>query len=190
MKAQTVLNEIADEKLMAEIAGGNGESFQVLAKRYMGLLYSVAFRMFPQRADAEEIVQEALLRVWSKAHLWREGSGASVSTWLYRLTYNICIDQKRRSRIQTTALDENRMDDDSLGADKRMQDVQTGEIVSEALQKLPERQRAALTLCHYEGLSNAEAADIMGTSVKAIEGLLVRARKSLAADLEKHKGVL
>ena len=63
---------------MIAIAQGDSKSFQILAKRYMNLLYSVAFRMFPQRADAEDIVQEALLRLWSKAHLWRAGTGASV----------------------------------------------------------------------------------------------------------------
>ena len=189
MKAQTAMAEIPDEELMIAIAQGDSKSFQILAKRYMNLLYSVAFRMFPQRADAEDIVQEALLRLWSKAHLWRAGTGASVSTWLYRLTYNLCVDQKRRGKFQTAPLDKNEADSGGL-ADDKLQDRQTGAIVNEALQRLPERQRAALVLCHYQGLSNAEAADVMGTSVKAIEGLLVRARQALAQDLKKYKGVL
>lgn len=179
----------SDEDLMADIAGGDSQSFQVLAQRYMNLLYSVAFRMFPQRADAEDIVQEALLRIWSKAHLWKAGTGASVSTWLYRLTYNLCIDQKRKSKMQAAPLDENQIDG-GLAPDANLKDRQTGAIVGAALQKLPERQRAALVLCHYQGMSNAEAADIMGTSVKAIEGLLVRARQALAHDLKEYKGVL
>lgn len=189
MKAERAVPDIADEKLMAAIAQGDSDSFQLLAKRYMNLLYSVAFRMFPQRDDAEDIVQEALLRIWSKAHLWREDAGASVSTWLYRLTYNLCIDHKRRARFQTAPLDENEADE-GKSADKRLQDKEAGAIVSAALQRLPERQRAALVLCHYQGLSNAEAADVMGTSVKAIEGLLVRARQGLHMDLKKFKGVL
>lgn len=191
MTAERALSGLrtTDEELMADIAKGDSESFQILAKRYMSLLYSVAFRMFPQQADAEDIVQEALLRLWSKAHLWRAGSGAKVSTWLYRLTYNLCVDQKRKGKQHMMALDENQVDD-GKGADAKLQDSETGKIVGTALQKLPERQRAALVLCHYQGLSNAEAADVMGTSVKGVEGLLVRARKAMAQDLKKYKGVL
>ncbi len=189
MKASRALPDTADEDLMTAIAGGDSESFQVLAKRYMNLLYSVAFRMFPQRVDAEEIVQEALLRIWSKAHLWKAGKGASVSTWIYRLAYNLCIDQKRKTKYQTAPLDEN-MTDGGEAADEKIKGEQASTIVERAVQNLPERQRAALVLCHYQELSNAEAAEIMGTTVKAVEGLLVRARQTLAQDLKKYKGVL
>jgi len=182
-------DQITDEELMAAIAKGDRESFRVLAERYMKLLYSVAFRMFPQRADAEDVVQEVLLRLWNKAHLWKEGTGATVSTWLYRLAYNLCIDQKRKSRYKTVELDEAHPDEGKT-ADRKMQDKQRSAIVRAALQKLPERQRAALVLCHYQGLSNAQAADIMGVTVKAIEGLLVRARQALQQDLKKFREVL
>ncbi len=189
MKASKALPDRTDEDLMDAIAKGDHESFQILAQRYMKLLYSVAFRLFPQKPDAEDIVQEALLRIWSKAHLWKPGTGAAVSTWLYRLTYNICIDHKRRSKQSMTALDEN-ITDGRRRADKKLQDKQTGALVAKALQGLPERQRAAFVLCHYQGLSNQEAATVTGTSVKAIEALLVRARQALRAELQKHKGVL
>ncbi|MCB9990782.1 MAG: sigma-70 family RNA polymerase sigma factor [Rhodospirillales bacterium] len=191
MKAEKALSieDASDEDLMADIAGGDREAFRVLAERYMNLFYSVAFRMYPQRADAEDVVQEALLRLWSKAHLWKAGTGAAVSTWLYRLTYNLCVDQKRRNKHTVTDLDDDYVDPDAA-ADQRIQDKQTGAIVGKALQNLPERQRVALVLCHYQGLSNAEAADIMGTSVKGVEGLLVRARKALQAELKQYKGVL
>lgn len=189
MKAERALPDIKDEVLMAQIAGGDKQAFQMLAQRHMNLLYSVAFRMYPQRADAEEIVQEALLRLWSKAHLWRAGTGAAVSTWIYRLAYNLCIDHKRRSALQTVALDETQ-EDSGHGPDVTLQQNQTGEIVKRALQALPERQRAALVLCHYQGLSNAEAADVMGTSVKGVEALLVRARQALKKELSSYKGVL
>lgn len=189
MRAERALPDITDEDLMAQIAGGNRQAFQALAQRHMNLLYAVAFRMFPQRADAEDIVQEALVRIWSKAHLWKAGTGAAVSTWIYRLAYNLCIDHKRRAGMHTVALDE-RQEDPSQGPDRNMQSNETGVIVREALQRLPERQRAALVLCHYQGLSNAEAAEVMGTSVKGVEALLVRARQALKKDLSGYKGVL
>lgn len=179
----------SDEDLMAAIAGGDAESFRVLADRYMRLLYAVAFRMFPQKADAEDIVQEALLRLWSKAHLWKADAGAAVSTWLYRLVYNICIDHKRRGARRTEPVSD-AFPDSGPGADRTLENAQTRAIVMRAVRDLPERQRAALVLCHYQGLSNAEAADIMGTSVKGVEGLLVRARKTLHRELKSYKGVL
>jgi len=174
---------------MAKIAGGDKQAFQALAQRHMNLLYSVAFRMYPQRADAEEIVQEALIRIWSKAHLWRAGTGAAVSTWIYRLAYNLCIDHKRRAHVETSVLDE-RYADAAPGPERETQNNQTSIIVKNAVQRLPERQRAALVLCHYQGLSNAEAAEAMGTSVKGVEALLVRARQALKQDLAAYKGIL
>ncbi len=189
MEAVRAVPNIKDEDLMAQIANGDKQAFQVLAQRHMNLLYSVAFRMYPQRADAEDIVQEALVRIWSKAHLWRPGTGAAVSTWIYRLAYNLCIDHKRRANLQTTVLDE-RHEDSSDRPDMKFQRGQTGEIVKAALQRLPERQRAALVLCHYQGLTNAEAAEAMGTSVKGIEALLVRARQALKKELSSYKGLL
>lgn len=188
MKAEKALPEVPDEDLMVQVAAGDRKAFQILAQRHMKLLYAVAYRMFPQRADAEDIVQEALLRIWSKAHLWRAGAGAAVSTWIYRLAYNLCIDHKRKG-FAAVPLDENSADG-AAGPERILQKAQTGAIVGEALQRLPERQRAALVLCHYQGLSNAEAAAIMGTSVKGVEGLLVRARQALQKDLARYKGVL
>ena len=80
--------------------------------------------------------------------------------------------------------------DRSLSAEGELQEKQMAQLVRQAISHLPLRQRAALVLCHYQGLSNAEAASILGTSVKAIEGLLVRARQTLQQKLRKQKGML
>ncbi len=190
MTADTALEEASDEALMAGVVRGDHDSFRVLAARYMNMLYSVAFRMYPQKSDAEDIVQEALLRLWSKAHLWNREGGASVSSWIYRVTYNLCIDQKRREKGGAAVpVDDLQLAGD-MAADKPLKDSQRRAVVSAAVQDLPERQRAALVLCHYQGLGNAEAAAIMGTTVKGIEGLLVRARKTLKERLQTHKGIL
>ncbi len=180
-----------DESLIDRIANGDEEAFTILAKRHMNLLYAVARRMNNNKEDAEEITQEALLRIWSKAATWKKESGAAVTTWLYRITYNLCIDEKRKMKNKSTVeLFDDEPDRVSLSAEKKIQNKQTGEIVEQALTALPKRQRAALVFCHYQGLSNAEAATAMGATVKAVEGLLVRARKTLQAELQKYEGVL
>ncbi|MEC8666068.1 MAG: sigma-70 family RNA polymerase sigma factor [Pseudomonadota bacterium] len=179
-----------DSVLIAKVAKGDSVAFETLAAKYTNMLFSVAYRMFPQQSDAEDIVQEALIKVWNKADLWDETKGASVSTWMYRLTYNTCIDHKRRETKGHVELIDNITADDEQSARAKMEQDESQAMLHDAINDLPERQRAALVLCHFEGLSNAEAAKIMDTTVKGVEGLLVRARKALQDKLQPYKEVL
>ena len=179
-----------DRVLIAKVAKGDSVAFETLAAKYTNMLFSVAYRMFPQQSDAEDIVQEALIKVWNKADLWDETKGASVSTWMYRLTYNTCIDHKRREKKGHVELIDNITADDEQNARAKMEQDESQAMLHDAINDLPERQRAALVLCHFEGLSNAEAAKIMDTTVKGVEGLLVRARKALQDKLQPYKEVL
>lgn len=181
---------VEDSVLIAKVADGDSVAFEKLAARYTNMLFSVAYRMFPQQNDAEDIVQEALIKVWNKAGLWDKTKGASVSTWMYRLTYNTCIDHKRREKKGHVELIDNIVADDEKSASAKMVEDESDAMLHDAIKDLPERQRAALVLCHFEGFSNAEAADIMDTTVKGVEGLLVRARKSLQNKLQPYKEVL
>ena len=178
-----------DEDLMRKIAAGDRMAFHTLAGRYMKIVHAAVYRMHPFSSDADDLVQETWLRVWSKAGTWREDGGASVSTWIYRIASNLCIDHKRRHR-QAADIDLYEVADGSDGAEKKMHDRQMQRIVKDALSSLPARQRMALVLCYYQGLSNAEAAAVLETSVKGVEGLLVRARKTMHGKLKKHEGVL
>ena len=183
--------EPKDEELIRLVARGDRQAFSVLAERYMNMLYSLARRMSPTESQAEDIVQEALLRIWEKAALWKENGGASVKTWAYRVTYNLAVDWHRKTKKEFygSVPDENLVEPGE-NAEKAMQKAQTGKIVAEQIQSLPERQQTALVLTYYEGLSNAEVAEVMGTSVKGVEALLVRARKQMHKKLEKLEGVL
>ena len=84
--------DLADEELILKVAKGDKESFRILADRYVDMLYALARRMSPSETHAEDVVQEALLRIWEKASLWKPEGGASVKTWAYRVTYNLIID--------------------------------------------------------------------------------------------------
>lgn len=176
--------EASDEVLVAHITAGDRRAFAVFAARHGDFLYATAVRMMRESFDAQDVVQETLLRVWQKAGLWRPDGGASVRTWMYRIAYNVCIDSLRRRKPQVTLPETlaagNRTDEATLDRERHA-------IVDRALKTLPERQRAVLVLCHYQGLSNAEAAAVVGTSVKGVESLLIRARRAMRDLLAPYK---
>ncbi|HTK86009.1 MAG TPA: sigma-70 family RNA polymerase sigma factor [Patescibacteria group bacterium] len=179
----------SDEDLVARIAAGDERAFRDFAERYTGLIFSVAWRMSRSRAAAEDIVQETLLRLWQKAGDYDVKRGASVKTWLCRIATNLCIDEKRKGgREYGGELPETA--DPSEGAQKTMETKETGEIVGRVMQELPERQRSALILFHYEGMSVKEIAEVLQTTPKGAERLLDRSRQALRRGLEVYKGVL
>lgn len=180
----TADTEMGDDMLIARIAAGDRRAFNVFARRHGDFLYASAIRMMRDTFEAQDAVQETLLRVWQKAGTWRPDGGASVRTWTYRIAYNICIDFLRRRRPQG-ALPETL--ESAERTDDFIQDRERSAIVDRALKQLPERQRAVLVLCHYQGLSNAEAADVVGTSVKGVESLLIRARRQMREILKPYQ---
>lgn len=175
------MDEISDEQLMQRIGAGNQAAFAMLVERHLGRTTGMAARLLGSRADGEEVAQEAFTRVWVNAPKWRSDAGertARFSTWLYRVVVNLCIDRKRR-RTTTPLEDVPEPEDDSDNALDLMAREATRKQVAAAIRQLPERQQQVLSLCFFEGLSNAEAGDMMGLSVKAVESLLVRARRGL-----------
>ena len=173
------MDGFSDEELMARIGDGDHAAYSVLVDRHLGRCVGFAHRMLGNRHDAEEIAQEAFLRVWKHAPIWR-AEGAKFTTWLYRVVVNLGIDRKRRPVQAPLEAAGDPVDPvaDVAGAAER---VDQSQHVAAAMAALPESQRTALVLCYYEELSNAEAAMVMGTSVKAVESLLVRARRTLRA---------
>jgi RNA polymerase sigma-70 factor (ECF subfamily) len=154
---------------------------QAVAERFPAV-FAVARRMVGSDADAEDIAQDVFLRLWRKPPDLSAGK-ASLATWLYRVTANRSIDWLRRKR--PGPLEEA----DDVPAHEAAPDIaaagtQVARLVDEALRSLPDRQRLALTLTYYQGLSNIEAAQVMATSVDALESLLSRARRRLRKDLE------
>src|SRR5262249_16485773 len=134
-------------------------------------------------ADAEEIVQEAFLRLWINAPRWRPT--AAFRTWFYRVVVNLCLNRKRRAPF--AALDDIPEPSDP-GTDpvRALEEQQTEKLLAAAIAALPDRQRAALVLTYREGLPNSETAAVLGTSVSGVETLLVRARRSLRKALGPH----
>jgi len=174
--------DATDEELMIRIGNGDRVAFGELVRRHLNRAVAVAQRVTGSRGDAEEIAQEAFLRVWTKAPSWRsaegEYAGARFTTWLHRVVVNLGIDRKRRPAMSALEAAGDPVDP-AESALRSLEKAQLSRRVAAAVAALPERQRAALALCFYEGLSNREAADILALSPGAVESLLVRARRSL-----------
>lgn len=170
----------SDESLMLNIAKGDERAFRLLAARYAVRATGLARRITGNSADAEEIVQEALLRVWINAPRWRPQ--AAFRTWFYRIVFNLCLNRKRRAPFYPLEAAGD-PPDPAPDAGARMEQDQTRRRVAAAIAELPERQRAAIVLTYEEDLGNAEAADVLGSSVSAFEALLVRAKRQLREKL-------
>ena len=176
--------QVEDAALLVRLSGGDAAAFRLLVDRHIGSVLGIARRMLRDDAEAEDVAQEAMLR------LWRSGEGvmvgaAGLKPWLRRVTSNLCIDRIRSGRREVVVEEvpervQEAEQHTSLEAQEMSRRIDT------ALKALPERQRLALTLFHFEGLSQAEIGSTMGISEEAVESLLARARRSLKTDLRSE----
>ncbi len=171
------MNDQDDESLLALYARGDGGAARALTARLGPRVFSHAQRLLADRAEAEDVTQEALLRLWRIAPDWRPGE-AKVTTWLYRVTANLCTDRLRRRR--GTDLDSvPEIADGRPSVEASMQTRARAEALQTALMQLPERQRQAVVLRHIEGLGNPEIAQIMDLGTRAVESLTARGKRTL-----------
>lgn len=179
---------IGDDELVARAARGDAGAWTALVDRHLGPVVSFAWYRLGDRAEAEDVAQETMLRFSKKALTW-EPNGAQVRTWLYRVAGNLCIDRQRARRPETPIEDatEVAVIDLQPHLDGRLD---AGRAVRRALSALPERQQVALILVYYQGHSVREAAEILRISEHAAESLLARARRSVRAMLEPDRGDL
>ncbi len=171
----------SDEALMLRAGTGDRAACQLLVERHLARIVTFAHRTLGNRSDAEDAAQDVFLRVWSAAPRWKRGD-ARFSTWLYRVAMNVCLDRLAKKH-ETTADDLPEVADPRPEPSLALHGSEVASHVSAALATLPETQRIAVTLCHYQGLRNTEAAEIMSVSVEALESLLARGRRALRARL-------
>jgi RNA polymerase sigma-70 factor (ECF subfamily) len=174
------MDEASDEELMRRVAQGDEPAFRRLARRYAARATGLARRITGNPADAEEVVQEALLRVWTNAPRWRPL--ASFRTWFYRVVLNLCFSRRRRAAFLPLAAAGDPADPAADPA-AALEHGETDRRLAAAIAELPDRQRAAIALTYEEGLSNAETAAVLETSVSGVEALLVRAKRELREKL-------
>lgn len=172
------LNILSDESLMQRTGGGEQGAYRVLVERHLARNLGFATRLLGDRGDAEEVMQEAFLKLWRGAPNWQPD--ARFTTWFYRVVLNLCIDRQRKRRGITVPLeDAGDPADERRGAEAALHERQMGRQIDGALARLPERQREAVSLCYLQGLSNREAAEVLQINIKALESLLTRGRAAL-----------
>lgn len=166
-----------DTDLVVAVARGDQAAARELVTRHLPKMIAVGRRMLGNQADAEEVAQEVFLRVWKQAAKWQPGA-AKFETWMHRVAINLCYDRLRKKR-EITGDDVPEMVDEAANPAQALQAKELGARIDEALQRLPDRQRLAITLCHHQELTNIEAANVMEISVDALESLLARGRRKL-----------
>ncbi len=178
-----------DGALLVAYAQGDMAAARLLTDRLAPRALAQAARMLADRAEAEDVTQEALLRLWRVAPAWRQGE-ARVTTWLYRVVANLATDRLRRRR-GNLALDQvAEPPDPAPSAAAGMQAKARMAALAAALAQLPARQSQAVALRHLEGLGNPEIAAIMEIGVEAVESLTARGKRALAAILAGRKAEL
>jgi len=167
-----------DHELLALIQAGNGRAFALLVERHTERFYRLAYRYLQSKEAAEDMVQDAFLKLWENPALWQPERKSKFTTWFYRVVVNLCLDLRKKKK--PAALDDDLpVIDDREPADKMLIRAQEQRVLEKEIAALPERQRQALNLCFAEDLSNQEAADIMGLKLKALQSLIMRAKTTL-----------
>lgn len=178
----------ANAALLARYAEGEGAAARLLTARLAPRVYAHAYRVLGDGAEAEDVTQEAMLRLWKQAPAWDAGR-AQAATWLFRVVANLCTDRLRRRT--TEPLDEiNAPADPGPGIETRLQNGARHDALQAALLRLPDRQRQAVILRHIEGLANPQIAEILDVGVEAVESLTARGKRALTADLATQREAL
>ena len=169
-----------DEHLMTQVTQGDSAAFRHLAGRHLTRAYAIAFRLLHNREDAEEVAQEAISKVWHKAHAF-DPARSAFGTWFYRIVTNAALDRLRRRKPSSENLDDyaERLSDTAPTGEDLLMRADTSRHIRQALSALPPTQQMALTLVYYEDFSQVEAARIMNITTSALEALLFRGKKGL-----------
>ncbi len=174
-------DDASDLALMARVARGDQAAYRLLSRRHVPAMLGLARRILGNAADAEDVAQEAMLRVWTHAPRWQPL--AQFRTWLTRVVVNLCLDRKRRAPwVELEAAGE--IVDPAQGPSEHAERVERDRLVASAIAELPVRQRTAIVLTYGDGMSNAQVAEVLDTTVSAVETLLVRGKQNLRRALD------
>jgi RNA polymerase sigma-70 factor (ECF subfamily) len=181
------LLHLDDESLISQIQEGSHVAFATLVNRHSNRFYRIAYRLVSSKDDAEDIVQDAFLKLWNRPNLWDPSKGTKFTTWFYRVVINLCLDHRKKKKLINLS-EGIEFADEKPGADVLLDVHQKQALLERLICELPERQQLAINLCFYEGLSNNDAAQIIGVRVKALQSLIMRAKTTLKYKVKRYLG--
>jgi RNA polymerase sigma-70 factor (ECF subfamily) len=174
-----------DQELLALVREGSHHAFAELVRRHADRFYRLAYRYVRSREAAEDLVQDAFLGLWENPAAWRPERNTRFTTWFYRVVVHLCLDWQKRKR--PLPLNEAMpLIDERESGDEAMIRAQEQRLLEREIALLPERQRTAVNLCFDEGLTNREAAEVMGIHLKAYQSLIMRAKTTLKERMKQY----
>ena len=182
---QPELSSSGDEDLVGRIRSGDKRAFATLVERYGGRFRALAYRFTGDMALAEDLVQEAFVKLWTHADRF-DAQKAKFTTWFHRIVVNRCLDEKRKRRLSPLPEGYD-TPDTSIQVDVKLENDASNVRLQAVLLGLSERQRTAVTLSYFDCLSNQDAADVMDLNIKAYESLLARSRAKMRKMLMAEK---
>ncbi len=185
MATDNNLSQGDDEFLIKLIQEGRHDAFAEIVNRHSKRFYNIAYRFIFKKDDAEDIVQEAFIKLWEKRLNWNPNKEAKFTTWFYKVVVNLCIDHNRKKNPEPLS-EEMILADKQQGHEAVMEEKQKQLMLERFIRELPERQQLALNLCFYEGISNQEAAEIIGVNLKALQSLIMRAKMTLKERVKQY----
>jgi RNA polymerase sigma-70 factor, ECF subfamily len=182
----TPLSELDDSALVSAAMGGNREAFDVIVERHRRTVYQVCYRFVNNHEDASDLAQDAFVRAWRGLKNFKGHS--ALSTWLYRIAVNVCLNRvaAKTPAIEPLESTEHFADVRIEGAQHAMIREERAVAVRNAIASLPEKQRATLILRTYHDMSHQQIADVLGSSVGAVKAnffhALVNLKKRLGSE--------
>lgn len=183
--ASQAAHDLDDESLMALVKKGDRQAFSHLLRRHSEMFFRLAWRFTQDESEAEDVVQDAFLKLWDNPERYKARPGVKFTSWFYRVVANAALDRVRKRKNVAVTDKWDYVADERGGQDEALNDKRRMAVLEEAVEALPDRQKMALNLCFYEGLSNKEAAAIIGVNVKAVESLLMRAKGKIKDYIER-----
>lgn len=170
--------DASDIEIINQCIGGNVQVFEHLVNRYKKLVFNTAYRMMGNREEAEDVTQEAFIRIYNS--LARYNPEFKFSTWALKITTNLCLDNLRKRKGESVPIDEQfNLCDEGLTPEEQYLRRENQQMVLEAINKLPEKYKEFIILFHHRNLSYQEIMDITGESLTIVKNRLYRARQML-----------